>query len=282
MSEKNEARQIKEFMETVGKGRMNCIDIARRVLADGKEHVEFSLVNKPADPQRAESPRRAHVFQDAASFCEYVNANISDKGTVLVDMTNHVAEAVLDESSREGFEIVAFLPAQDPAFAMLQNTLLDKAPMEIARFARRLLRNRNILAGTPEQNMQLAMMLQQINISEKTVIKTGVGKKSTNGVMTYSEVKAGYEDEGTQMEIPDAIPVITPIYLHTDPVEFEMIITVSKEQNGQVIVVIDTPELDKRRNEIFEKLLAELGGSIKAYVGCGEVRFKEWGYVDYI
>jgi len=265
---------LKQFVEAVELGNVNALTIAKKLGEDGKE-VVINLEKKRVMPERMESPPRAHVFHDAAGFIGYLKTNKTNNTVVLADVDQVVVEAVLDDQASMGFETIALKPPYHPEFALLAKTLLDRT-LSIEQFAIAVMRNRNVIAGGSESTRQLALSMSQITVSSKIEACVGAGKKSVNGVMCTTEVKSGVAEE--QIELPDSITVLLPIYINTAAVSFDIDITVTAERGGNVQVTTDSPTLGVRKFEVFQEILSPIEKMDGVAVSYGVLKTAQWKY----
>ena len=266
---------IKDFLKNVEELGSNALTVSKKMLEGGKENVTLELVRKRIMPERMESPARAHIFYDAVGFSKYVEREKQTDTVIFADVENSVIYAVLNDRAEKGFEKVSLAPPYHPEFKLLKETLLDSS-MDIMRFARNLMRNRNVLAGEPEKAKQLAMMMQQITVSSKITACFGVGAKSVNGIMCTTEAKAGVAEE--QIELPDSVAVEVPIYINTDPVQFDIDLTITANKAGQVDIATDNPEMNVRKYEVFQGILEKVREVGDVIVTLGVPITSEWIY----
>ncbi|KKL71085.1 hypothetical protein LCGC14_2098470 [marine sediment metagenome] len=236
--------EIREILSQVARGNNNAITIAKE-MKDGVNTITVNMKQERVMPERMESPPRAHIFHTAEGFIEYIKAEKTEHTLVLADINRACVHAILNDRATHGFEGVCLEPALDPRFALLTKTLLHGGPIPIAEFALAVMRNRNVMAGTPAKAQQLAILMQQITVSSQITACSADLGIGLNGVLCKTSVKAG-EGE-TQVNIPSSIAVKLPIYLNTPEVEFDLDITLSAARSGEVIVSVDAPELDLRK-----------------------------------
>ena len=109
-----------DFLRGVEAGNENVIDIKKAVLPDGKDAVVVCLGNRvlqpepPKAPERAESPRRAHVFHAMGGFCAYLAQYKTPQTVIFADVGEQTFYAVLDDRASQGFEIVTMVPQLHP------------------------------------------------------------------------------------------------------------------------------------------------------------------------
>jgi len=266
---------VKEFLENVSEMGSNALSVSRKMLADGKEQVTLDMRRTKIMPERMESPARSHVFNEVVGFVAYLAARWTKNMIIFADVPNTVIFAVLDDKAEHGFEQVRFEVLYHPEFILLAKTLLDST-MDMMTFARNLMRNRNVLAGDPEKAKQLSLMMRQITVSSKITACSGVGAKTINGIMCTTEAKAGVAED--QIDLPDSIAVKVPIYIDSDPVQFDIDLTITADRGGKVEITTDNPELEVRKYEVFQLIMGRVDESNDVIVTMGKPMTKEWVY----
>ena len=248
-----------------------------------KEHSDIegkgvvTLRREKVMPERMESPARDHIFHDVAGFTKFIDANKTPNTVVFADVEGVAIRAVLNDKAEKGFEIVKLNPPYHPAFNLLRDSLLNKTlPIEI--FAQGVMRNRKIIKDTLACDAKsLAMAMQQLTVATAIVQAIGDGKTSVNGIMTTTTVTSGAPEAKEHLDLPDSISVEVPIYLNTDPVSFCIDITISTKQE-MVIVTTDSPELELKKYEVFEEMMAGVKEIVGAAVVYGSPRHQAWAY----
>ncbi len=271
--------QLQEFLTNVGKGNINAITAAQKLLANGAADITLAMESKRVMPDRMESPPRDHTFHDADGFARYLAANKTEGLVVLIDAANQQAEAVLDDRAKTQFEKISFVPVLHPQFVMLQKTLLG-GKMLLKSFAEAIMRNREVIVGadgaTGQAGRDLAMLMKQITVSNAVSIEEGVGDGAINGVMIETKVKAG--TASAKVSLPETLKVKLPIYLNTEPRQFELAVTVLPESADRVSVVVDAPELPVLMHTLFEEMLVDVKGIPGAFVSYGVIEYGSWNY----
>jgi hypothetical protein len=270
---------VKQFLETVERGQLNAVSVAERVLEDGTKSVRLELEQKRAMPERMESPARGHKFHDVAGFVQYIKANAGGKLLVLIDAKNRMVKAVLDESAKQGYEVILFNPPYHPRFELLRETLLGTH--EVAEFAMGVMRNREVIIGVDGQagaanGRSLALLMKQITIASEVTAEEGVGNNAVNGVMVKTSVKAG--DAKSKVDLPESIQVQVPIYLNTPQVRIDIQVTVKPLRAERVAIICDAPELPVIEHDLFDEILHEVRSLEGALVSYGSVQFTDWTY----
>lgn len=267
--------QLNDFLKNVDELGCNALTVSRKVLVDGKEEVTLNLARKKIMPDRMESPARYHEFHEVPGFIEYLRKEKNPGMVIFANVGTSRIIAVIDDKAEKGFENIALEPQYHPEFELLENTLLGKE-LSIFEFAKNLMRNRNVFDAGTEKAKQLALLMRQITVSTKVTACVGVGAKSVNGIMCTTEAKAGLAE--SQIDLPDSIAVKLPIYLNTEPVSFDIDLTISATRDGSVMVQTDCPELQVRKYEVFETIIEQVREIKDVLVTLGRPNTTEWKY----
>lgn len=268
---------VADFLKNVGHLENNALTVSSTLLANGNKEVKLDLARSKLMPEKMASPRRCHRFYDVHGFSLYVAANKSDATVVLADVTNEKIEAVLDDKAKKGFEVIELVPAIFPAFKMLTQMLNRQLPIQ--DFARLAMRNRRVLGDTEQEGKQFAMLMQQLTVATKIKACVGVGKKTVNGVMCTTEVKAGAGDENL-IELPDTVSANVALYVNRPEQKFDIDLTVLATTHGEVDIVADGPELEVLKYQELQQMVKEVGVVLgeKAQVSIGRLSTGEWRY----
>lgn len=234
-----------------------CKDLA------GDEPIKtVRLERKKVMPTRMPSPARSHVFFDVEGFVQFIHDNkpkVSRHMIIFADAVAVEIDVILDDRAENGFERATLRPPYHPEFILLNDALLDKS-LPIASFAQGVMRNRKVIKDTDSQDARsIAMAMQQLTVATAIVQAIGDGKTSMNGLMTTTSVTTGTPEAKERLDLPDSLLVELPIYLNTEPVTFEIDITISTK-NREVVAITDSPELEVRKFEVFEKMMAQIKG----------------------
>jgi hypothetical protein len=274
-----ESDTLKKVLTEVKEGETTAIELVRG-MGDDAPIAELRITNTPATPIRAESPPRQHVFYNVAGFLSYLAANATGETVILTDPDKLTAKAVIDDRAVNGFEYVQFQPKYHPLMKMVKSTILayPGQAIEIKRFAGEVMRCRQVIAKADNLDRnQISMLMQQVSVSSQIVAKHGTGKVATNGVMCKTTVKGELQD-GTEIDLPDAITLELPIYIGTDPIKFDVFLTVTTVGNNAAITV-DAPDLDVKKFEVFEKMLQPIAENESVLFSRGSVGSGHWLYV---
>jgi len=270
---------VDEAIKNVKKNEVSAVSLAKELLKDGKEEVRVVLERQKMMPERMESPARNHVFYDVEGFTEFLVANKTKQTIVFADVSNVVVYAVLDDTSERGFEKVSLQPPYHPKFSLLNEALLNQT-LPIADFAQAVIRNRGVIKNTNGQSAQsIALIMQQITIASETKQFIGDGKTASNGLVTTTKITAGSPEAKEQLQIPDSFQVELPIYLNTAPKIFGIDITISSKR-GEVLAIVDCPELEVKKYEVFEEMLVGIKKNEGVMVVYGRPNIIDWKYND--
>jgi len=276
MDDKNNV--LADFLKNVDELQINALSVSKELLDDGTPQAVVVLEKKRAMPERMESPARAHRFYDVPGFVAYIFANKTGNTLVLADVKNTVISAVLDDKASKGFETVQMRPAYYPEFEMLAGILGQK--MGAARFAEQMVLNRGVLGEDAKESRQLAILWQQLTVSSKIEAAVGSGKTAVNGVMCTTKVSSGSGHD--VVELPDNITVRTPIFVNRPVCEFQLVVTVLANSQGDVLIQADAPEIEVLKYKEIREMAAEVekalsgDGDVQVTVGSG--RYENWHY----
>ncbi len=272
----SETDGLKKFLSEIEDGACNVLSVVKKTLPGGDGISTVKLERKRAMPERMESPKRAHIFHDADGFVKYLGRFQNENMRVFANLETCQIDCVLDESAKDGFEVVTLIPMEHPQFTLLDSTLIKPAVLTMKRLALNVMRNRAVIVDTQQQSARdLAMIMQQITVSTKTKAHTGTGVHAINGFIVETNVKAGPVDE--LVELPDTIAVELPIYLNTEPKKFGIDITIGIEHN-EPSAVIDCPELITKKLEVFQEIVAPIKKMDGVFVAAGQRQTGAWLY----
>lgn len=268
---------VEDAIKRVDENEASSVSLVQELLDGDSGKVEVVLKRTKTMPERMESPARDHIFHDVAGFTRFVDANKTERTIVFASVEAVVISAVLNDEAKHGFEVVALRPPYDPKFKLLDNTLLDQV-LPIADFAQAVMRNRGIIKGSGEKSAQnIAMIMQQITVASETKQYIGDGKTAVNGLITTTKITAGGPEAESQLQIPDSFEVEVPIYLNTAAKKFGIDITISTK-HGAVMAVVDCPELEVKKYEVFSEMIAGVGKLDGVSVVYGTPRTTSWKY----
>jgi len=272
---------MKNFLENVANGQVNAITVCRDLAGpDGKSQT-VTLVNKPVDPIRRESPARQHTFHEADGFVAFLGKNKTPNLVVLADVDSRQAAAVLDDTAEKGFENIILKPAFHPRFKTLLSTILINQGSEqgITRFAKRVMMSKEIIVKADNlDGKQLAMQMMQITVSHNITACEGDGISAINGIMCKSKIKSGTGQ--ATIELPETITVKTPIFINTEPVQFdiELLITAGDSETPPSVIAM-APQMEEKIAEVFETILEPIKKIEDAIVSYGQLDTTNWDYV---
>lgn len=271
---------IGAFIRAVAKGEENAMEVSEHLLEDGSKVRVVALQNRklhdepPPAPERAESPRRAHIFHDLNGFADYLAKYKTGDTVVLADVASQAIAAVLDEKSALGFEVVTLAPAIHPLFVPWA-ALLAAGKTEIGAFAEFLLANRRVISFPDGDDLVLAF--SQVRASVNTTIQRGIGNKSLNGVMITVEI-AG-EQKSQPVSLPNSITIRCPLFVGTSPLDIQIDLLLTGKSDGTVAVSCTSAGVLQAKVDAFLHMLGELTAIDGLIVGMGSPATRPWRYV---
>lgn len=251
------------------------------LLAEGGDNVKTIEVKRrtlqPEPPNEKEVARaraRNHQFHSAVEFAEYIKReSVEIEAIVLGDVDSKTVVCVLDEGDVEDREAISFLAKQHPLFDEWEK-LLKSEELEVLEFAKFCQKNRRTIVQP--DGRELAMIFSQVKMAKTVTVNRGVGKKSLNGVMVQTEIAGKKQDE--IVELPDSITIECPVFVGCDPIKIEIDLLV--DGSGEDVTVIATaPDLQAKRIEAFEQLIAIIREQSGLLVGLGKIAHREWELV---
>lgn len=274
---------IEKFLATVKIGSENVVDVSRKVLADGKENVVVCLGNRhlqpepPKAPDRAESPKRSHMFHAIEGFCHYLGHVKTSNTVVFVDVNAGEFYAVIDDQAEKGFEIITMQPQTHPLWAPWQTELCQS--MMVKDFAKFLLANRRQLTG--ERAKELIADFSQVRAATEVTLESGTGKNCVNGLMIHTKIQ-GAKGSDT-FELPDSFVVRAPLFVGLEAQDIEIDITLEAADPAAVSGVVATltsADATTKKIEAFEMMCEQVKSQIEdIVVAMGSPEYDRWEYI---
>ena len=263
----------KELLNAMHDNKEHTIAFAKKI-TDGKENVEVTFKKEEQVPMRYESEARCHNFHDAEVLGDYLKKYGGKHTVVLCNVGQMSIQCILDESAKNGTEVITMTPKYHPLVA----PFTGMATMFVMKeFAAWVMRNRRLI--TEPNGKDLAMMLSQIRVSKKIAIESGTGKKSLNGIMVEQEINSSQKPE--LIELPEEMKIQVPIFVGRDEVDFTVDIAVECNRDDEVAVTISSPDFEMVKIREFDEMLAELKTVLPdgCVVGLGTVITQKWDYI---
>lgn len=263
---------VNGFLDRVNSMQDRSVDVVKGII-EGKEHVTVTFQKNVMEPEREESPRRAHVFSVPDGFCAYLQKYGSDDIVVLANAETGVAQAVLDETSAVGFETITFEPKVHPLWAPWKGLIGSK--VRVKDFARFVAGQGHVIT-IPSPKM-LLMTLAQVRLSKNVTIESGFGQKALNGIMVESVIKGN--SVTNPIELPDQIVVHCPMFYGTEAVDIAVDLLVDA-CGDEVLVNITSADAEVKRIEQIEGMLGKVADGLpNATVSLGMVHTVPWAYL---
>lgn len=230
-------------------------------------NVSMRLVKEP--PPLAITPRRAHEFTAIDGFVLYLKA-VAPKAVVLCNALTGRCQAVLDESAKNGVEVVGFTPQLHPTFAAW-NAMLGQR-MAIMNLAEFIQKQRRTIADGPA----LAGLLRQIKASTKAELQQGRGNGAVNGLIVTTKIQGKEADK--DVDLPEVIVATMPLFVdseHPATLEFDLLLEGTGSGAG-VVATLTAPTLDTVRFEELKEYAAKLSDF---QFGFGSVGHADWKFI---
>lgn len=276
-TEKDGVQIVNDILGRIGPGKQTLVKVAQEMVGDEKK-ISFVVENRlaqaelPKPPVKQESPRRAHEFYDAKGFAAYLLKYKTDDTVVLVNVEKQQICGILNEKAENGFETITLQPMVHPLFAPWLR--LMGAKLELPAFCDFLTQNRRAVIN-PESK-ELILMLSQVKVSKKITLQRGFGKHSINGIVCEMDIMGQSKSE--ELNLPDFITIEVPLYLDTEPTQFEIDLTIDVEDED-IVVKCSSADLLEKRVRAFEAMLDIVEAIGGVTVAMGQPAHRAWDYL---
>jgi hypothetical protein len=256
---------IDHLIRTVPPGKESAIDVADKLLEDGRTQRTLVITSRnvnpepPVAPVKSPSPKRSHIVYDIEGFRDYLAKFGSENTVVFADPGNGEMTAIIDELAATGFEAIKFIPQIHPIFAPWNTALSVVGGIKIKDFVDFLANNRRAIVEPPGR--ELVFLLSQVRLSRKVEIHQGDRSTSVNGILVETSIQGKTENDF--VEVPETIKVHSPIYLNTDIQHVEIDITLGGNEQTGVVVKLSAGDLIQKKSDLFDQMLVQLKNGLK-------------------
>lgn len=270
---------IDDLLENVQLRKRTVLDIS----GEGPNRkVEFTLKEElppePREPRKAESPKRAHEFHDAASLGDYLKKYGGEDTVVFADVAKEEISAVLNEKADRGFELLTMKPVVHPLWAPWAAIVGKRLP--VLEFAKHVLEHRRSIQK-PDGRL-VAHDFSQVRAAIKTEVFEGRGPTALNGIVVHTEIKGNTQQK--TVELPDEITVRVPIYVGTDAQDVVLDLCVEAQPGTSTVTVLASAGfVAQARVNAFEDMIETLEAAVQekgAVLTLGRPQHKAWRYLD--
>ena len=262
-NEQTSGGNLELMLTTPKEGHLTAFDVVRQIGEDGKPGTTTLEVKRrqlqpepPEPPTRRESKARAHEFHAVDGFVDYLLKFGSPTTVVLADAGKRCVEAVLEESAKNGREVVTMRPQVHPRWKPWRNLLGAQVPiLEFGDFLRD-----NARAIVSPEVPELTLCFAQIRMSKRVEVfrgKTTGGRSALNGVLVTTEVQGGSGSEESFQELPDHLVVRTPVMVDEPEQDIRLDIIVGT-RGDEVVVKIASADIHEAEIAAFDALVATL------------------------
>lgn len=271
---------ISEFLRGIGNGRETVFDLSKQ-MEDGKEATVIKLSYRELSPEvrpapiRSESPSRNHEFHDCDTFIKWLILNGTPSSVVLGNVGKLAFHCVVDESQREGFEMVSFVPQIHPLWKPWEELVVGRA-MEVLAFARFAMERRRQVVEP--DGRELALMFSQLTADSKITVNRGQGNRAINGVMVETTIQGVRKD--FPVELPEMIRVRVPLFIGLPPADIEIDLLVHSPDTKSIVVFCSAAALMETKIQCFLQFADKISESCQGVVGLGSVETSAWDYRD--
>ncbi|MBN1510567.1 MAG: DUF2303 family protein [Phycisphaerae bacterium] len=274
MKHKYEKDILNEHLEGAEPGVPTTIEVARKLLDDNKrERVSVTLRRTIQTPIRAESPARAHRFASVEGFCQYLECYGSQDLVILANAETGEMAAVLDESRREGFEIVRFVPCMHPVYAPWQG--IFGRPQALKEMARFVIAHRNVVRWPNVET--LVGQLKQIQVSRQTTMHDGIGSEAVRGFTCVTRIQG--KESNQVARLPERLGIECPLFVSGGPLPIEIDVLYEADDDGVEVRMVSA-DADHQRVVAIELLVETVRQRLpQGVVSLGTLRYDDWQYV---
>lgn len=274
---------LADLLSTVIPGQVTALTLAKSEKDGVKVSVEQRNLQPepPLKPLRAETQARAHVFLTPESLGDYLAAHGTPKTAIYADPVRKRIDAVVDETAKDGTEILAMMPETHPT-AKPWKDLIDRKDIDLDDFVDMLLLNRRAIVAPEPREMILT--LSQLKATKKVEIFRGRGAKSLNGVMVEFNVQ-GTKGQTELIDIPESIRICVPVYHGSKPQDIDIDLSVDASGEGDrlhLVIHIASPGWRDAELAAFGSMLKtvqEKGGKHATLGLIGSPLYKDWAYL---
>lgn len=265
-------------------GYSTTIEVAQAI--GGKKGGSLEIVRRqlqpepPQPPERSESRKRAHEFYAVSGFLAYL-AKFGSTGTVVfADTAKRCVQAVLNENSKQGKEVVALRPQVHPRWQPWRDLIGQRLAME--SFLGHVRQNRK--AVVEPDGRQLIFQLSQITCATEVSLRVGSasgGNQAVNGLVITTKIQG--KGQSDPVALPESIAVQTPVWVDEDEQRIEMDLVLGAKKDGTE-VWCQLASADIREAEIvaFDALVGKLRTELdpnKNTVTHGSFAEADWSYL---
>jgi hypothetical protein len=276
------ANALDELLRRAEVGRETVFDLADeggatvKKIAITHQALPAPLVRDIPEAAIARALARQHTFNDIPTLAAYikrehklVGANEPLETLALANVDHRVINVVLDDGSATDREVVSYRPITHPLFAPWEK-IAGKTMMALD-FAKFVMENRRAISGA--DGRETAMIFQQLRVSTSITMNAGTGKRALNGVMVETVIQGQRNEEF--FELPEEIQITVPIYCDSEPTTITFDLTISGDEDG-CMVTVTASDLEKKRYDAFQAMVAKLAEDTNIIVGLGKVESRSW------
>lgn len=269
------------MLREAAEGEETAFEVLRETLGDGDDAHSQATVRvqrrrlqpePPNEPIKAPSPKRAHLFHDAAAMIAYLGKYRTADTVILADAVEGIVSAVIDEKAERGFEVVMFTPQRHPLFTPWLDRLGQWMTMRAA--IEFLLDNRRTVIDP--DGKQFARDLSQIKVAQKIDWMQGLGTHSINGVMVETTING--KKSSDPVELPEEITIEVPMYVGCDPLPLTFDVSIDFSDKTGVMLRISSPDVRAKACQQFDQFARLIADALNedCVVGLGSARHAQW------
>jgi hypothetical protein len=267
---------VNAHLETLRAGAPTTVELVKKLTDGGKaEKINVTFTRQIEEPERAESPARAHRFYSLSGFVDYLSKYGGGAVTVLADADSGDMAAVLEEDTPSGFEVISFSPRLHPLYSPWQDSFgLNVAVKDLAQF---LIVNRSVV--TVPSPDSLVRLFKQVQVSKSVRLMEGNGKEAVNGVMCATKIQGHGDDKATPL--PETILIGCPMFVDSEPQTILIDLLLEVHADDHVYATLVSADATVKRVKTIESMLDRLRAALPAaIVSLGRLSYRDWNYLQ--
>jgi hypothetical protein len=267
---------VNAHLETLRAGAPTTVELVKKLTDAGKaEKINVTFTRQVDEPQRTESPARAHRFFALSGFVDYLRKHGGSSVTALADADSGDMAAVLEEDTTYGYEVVTFSPRLHPLYAPWQQSFgVSVKAKELAQF---LIANRCVvISPSPDR---LVSLFKQVQVSKSVRMLEGTGKEAINGVMCTTKIQGREDNQVTPL--PETILIECPMFVDSEPQKIQIDLLLEVHEDDHVYTTLVSADANVKRIQAIESMLDRLRATLPtATVSLGRLSYRDWNYLQ--
>lgn len=278
MDNYSEKDLITASLEDIQRGKRSLVEIAQDALPDGAKALSVTIRRPVEEPVRAETPRRAHLFESVRVMAKYLETRGTVNSVALIDAATGETSVVLDETQDKGLEVVKFKPRMHPLLVPWVKAISD-SNLGVEAFIALVMANKKAIQCPPPA--QLLAVVRQLRISKSSTMECGQGCDAVNGVMVHTTIRGVAQDQ--VVSLPDEIRIKVPLFIEMPEQEITLDLVVAESgcPSDPITIKMSSADLEVVRLNQVQEMAESIKDAMPegAVVGFGSVGHSPWPYI---